>query len=124
MTAHLKEERPDSVIILAGGNDLPTSKKKPTSVVDITNHIIGIGVICARYNVSKVIISSVLPREEAYMQLRRKEVNDLWRNWCEINNFTFIENKNIILCKHILRDGVHLNNVGSDLLANNLGMYY
>ncbi len=71
VTAHLAEGRPDSVIILAGGNDLPTHKNNPTSVLDIANHIIDTGMICAGYN-AKVYISSVLPRQQAYMQTRRK----------------------------------------------------
>ncbi len=38
---------------------------------------------------------------------------------CKLLNFIFIENGNIVLKEHILRDGVHLNDSGSDLLANN-----
>ena len=68
---------------------------------------------------SKVFISSVLARQLAYLQSRRKELNDILRNLCLLHNFTFIENENIILKEHILKDGVHLNNNGTVLLARN-----
>ena len=116
---HLEEERPDSVIILAGGNDLPTSKKNPTPVSEIADHIIDMGLMCTRYHVSNIFISSVLPRSAAYMQARRNQLNKILRELCKAHGFTFIENENIVLKEHIWKDGVHLNNQGSDLLARN-----
>ena len=88
-------------------------------MLNIANDIIEVGVICKRYNVSNIFISSILPRQLAYLQGRRKELNDILRNLCTLHNFTFIDNDNIILRKHILNDGVHLNHNGSTLLARN-----
>ena len=122
---HLHEERPDAVIILAGGNDLPTKKRNPTSINGIANQIMDIALMCKKYSVTDICISSVLPREEAYMQLRRKDLNDVLKSLCEIYNFHFINNDigdgRIILSEHIDSDGVHLNPLGSELLAHKVG---
>ena len=121
MDTHLDEQRPESVILLAGGNDLWECARRinPTPVREIADHIIEAGKTCKRYNVENIYISSVLPRSSFYLQLKRKELNTILRDLCEENDFIFIDNKNIILSEHISNDGVHLNNVGSDLLANN-----
>ena len=81
--------------------------------------------MCKRYDVKDICVSSVLPREEAYMQLRRKDLNDTLRSLCDIYGFVFINNDvgddRIILSEHIDYDGVHLNTLGSELLATNFG---
>ena len=119
IVSHLEEERPDSVIILAGGNDLPTSRNNPLPVLRIANDIMEIGIACKKFNVSNIFISSVLPRQLVYLQKRRKELNGILRNLCIVHNFVFIDNENIILREHILKDGVHLNDSGTILLARN-----
>ena len=53
------------------------------------------------------------------MQSRRKKINDILRDKCKAHKFTFIENNDIVLSRHIRRDGVHLNVVGTEKLANN-----
>ena len=68
----------------------------------------------------RVAISSVLPRSSFYYQGYRQEINDLLRKECSKYGFHFIENKNIILKNHILKDGVHLNFTGTGLLRDNL----
>ena len=122
---HLFDERPDSVIILAGGNDLPTSRRSPTSLAVIANHVIDIALMCKKYEVTNICISSILPREDFFLQLRRKELNDILRSLCDIYDFIFIDNDRgedkIILSEHIDRDGVHLNTLGSEVLAHKFG---
>ena len=63
--------------------------------------------------------SAILPREQAYMQARRKTINDLLREGCRRENFRFIENKDILLQRHIRSDGVHLNKAGTYRLVKN-----
>ena len=63
VSTHLEEEQPDTVIIHAGGNDLPTRKNNPTPVLEIANHIIEAGQICASYDVDNIYISSVINRK-------------------------------------------------------------
>ena len=126
---HLHEERPDAAIILAGGNDLPTNRRKPTPIVDIANQVMDIAMMCKKYDVSDICVSSVLPRREGFMkgdmEIRRKELNVLLRSLCELYNFNFIDNDvgddRIIFSDHIDRDGVHLNDFGSEMLAHKFG---
>ena len=61
----------------------------------------------------------MLPRDQAYMQARRKRINDLLRLGCEKEHFTFIENKDIVIERHIRSDGVHLNKAGTFKLSKN-----
>ena len=124
IATHLSEERPDNVVILIGGNDLQTSRTNPTPVLQIANHILESALICKEYDVRNICVTSVLPREQAYMQLRRKDLNTLLRGLCLLHNFIFIDtdnnidrDKRIILSKHICGDGVHLNDCGTDLLS-------
>ena len=119
LATHLEEERPSTVVLQAGGNDLPTTRKNPTPVSEIANSIIEAGLMCRQYGVSRILISSVLPRAQAYMQGRRRELNDVLRILCEKHRFIFIENNDIILKEHICGDGVHLNDARSTLLARN-----
>ena len=42
------------------------------------------------------------------------------KEMCKEYNFTFIDNKNIVLRAHGHHDGVHLNHEGSEVLRDNL----
>ena len=114
---HLKNNKTDSVVILGGGNDLSSSAPPET----IAQTLINIGVDCSKANVptEKIRISSVLPRDDALLQMKRKQVNDILQRKCLEHNFTFIENKNIVLSRHIRSDGVHLNKSGTSRLVQN-----
>ena len=118
---HLYDERPDTVIILAGGNDLSTRKRDPSSIAVIASYVMDIALVCKKYEVRNICVSSVLPREDFYLQLRRKELNDILESLCELHDFTFIDTDRgvdkIVLSEHIDRDGVHLNSLGSEKLA-------
>ena len=114
---HLNEDEPDTVIIQVGGNDLPTRRDKPTPVVNIANDIIKTGLICRSKNVRNVLIGGVIVRKAQYMKERCKELNNALRGLCKIHNFTFIDNTKISV-DH-LYDGVHLNEDGTQILADN-----
>ena len=127
ISTHLDEEWPDIVVIQCGGNDLPTSRQNPKPILEIANHIMDIVEVCRTYNVKEIVVCSVLPREQAFLQLRRKELNDVLRDLCSVQNIHFLDNdrqkekeRNIVLSKHIDGDGVHLNGEGSDLLRDNI----
>ena len=110
----LEKERADVFILQAGGNDLHDA----TSPLALANDIIGAGKIAAEY-CSEVAISSILPRADFHLNLARWETNILLRGLCSSNNFTFIEH-DITVKKHLLKDGVHLNQTGTDLFSENL----
>ena len=116
-----KEENNDVIVFQAGANDLSSTTRKYNAVpvMTVANHIIESGRICAQTG-AKVCISSILPRSDFHLQLKRKELNDLLCGLCAANNFIFIDNSNIVLSKHILPDGVHLNEAGTYLFAGNL----
>ena len=118
--SHLKTSRPDSVIIVCGGNDFRASGKP--SADEISDSVIEIGMACLKANIppEHVRISSILPRDQDWFIDQREQVNDLLREKCKAKNFLFIDNGNIMISRHIKRDCVHLNNAGTVKLANNL----
>ena len=119
---HLSEVQPESVIIQTGGNDLPTSRSNPVPVNDIASEIIKSGLICREYGTKNIFISGVLTRRPQYMQIRCRELNVILQEQCKIHGFIFIDNSNIDT-SHLQHDGVHLANLGSDILANNYLFY-
>ncbi len=114
---HLATEKTDSVIVVGGGNDLSSSRSPETVAETLVN--IGVDCMNAGVPVEKIRISSILPREDAHQQGKRKKINDLLQQECKKRNFMFIANSNIVFSRHIRRDGVHLNKVGTEKLANN-----
>ena len=82
--------------------------------------VIASGTLCKDYGVEKVFISSFLPRQSAYYQGRRHNLNKMLSTECVAKGFIFIDNKNIELQQHISEDGVHLNVKGSSLLCKNI----
>ena len=115
---HMAEDKSDICVVLAGGNDLPGK----TPVPAIANSVIEAGIACKNAGASHVMISSVLPREDFYCQLKRHELNVLLKDLCIIHNFTFINSSNMSL-RDLCHDGVHLNQAGSDKLQSNFLMY-
>ena len=108
----LIEETPDVAIIHVGGNDLPTKKSNPSSIVDIAKSIIDTGILCLNYNVKDIFICGIIRRNVGYMEKRRVELNDLLKRSCKLHSFIFIDNDNIErTC--LARDNVHLNEEGS-----------
>ena len=119
VTTHLDEERPDCVILQGGGNDLSSDYRNADSLTKIANDIIDAAHECRRYHVKEIWISSVLPRSSAVYQGRRSQLNKILKDLCYLYDFKFIENENIVIRNHILKDGVHLNNEGTIQLARN-----
>ena len=111
----ITEVEPDAVVFQAGGNDLWTSK----SPLTLANDIVGAGKMAVKFG-AKVAISSILPRSDFHLNLKRWETNILISGLCLSNNITFIDNKEIIVQKHLLKDGVHLNKSGTQLFSSNI----
>ena len=110
---------PDGIII---GNDLPTPRYNPVPVADIANEIIETGLLCRRYGVQHIFISSVLLRRQFYQQQRCRDLNAFLRDLCVVHNFIFIDNANISV-EHLFTDGVHLTDQGSQILCDNYLFY-
>ena len=115
---HMKEDRPDTCVIVAGGNDLPDE----TPILQIANELIEAGITCKNHGATNVIISSVLPRSNSRCQSRREELNRLLVDLCVVHNFVYMDNWNMSV-QHLRSDGVHLNKFGDDVLLFNLLWY-
>ena len=121
MVPHLEDENPSSVVFIAGGNDLPNKDIPMDEVKEVANCLIEAGVRCrTHYGVENVYISSIMPRSNSEFQGNRHRLNKLLKVSCRENNFTFINNDNIVLKPHVHYDEVHLNDDGSRLLRENL----
>ena len=116
MPTHLNVDKPDTVVVTCGGNDLSSTASNEA----VIESLIEAGNVCKQYGVRDVFISSILPRESSHYQVKRRKCNDELRQRCLASGFTFIENNNIVLRKHVSSDGVHLNKGGSTLLCRNL----
>ena len=117
ISTHLEEERPDTIIIHAGGNDLPTSRENPLPVLDIANDLIEAAQTCKLSGATQIMVSSVLPRKAKYMNIRCGELNGILKNLCYLYDFTFIDHEGYITTKHLSKDGVHLSDEGTRQLA-------
>ena len=121
MDHHLMAEQPHSVMFICGGNDIPYSEVSPERIKSMANRLIDAGIRCKNnFGVTEVFISSILPRSNNEFQTNRFHLNNLLRELCLRNNFTFMENKGISVKSHLLPDGVHLNKRGTDVLCTNI----
>jgi lysophospholipase L1-like esterase len=118
---HLIDEKPQSVMFVAGGNDLPYQRASEKHIKEIANCLIKGGLRCRNeFGVEEVFISSILPRTNLEFQENRERLNNVLRNLCSENNFKFIENKGIVSDKHIGEDRVHLNKQGTTVFHLNI----
>ncbi len=120
LATHLEEEQPDTVYIIGGGNDIPRGENKQFPAVEIARHIEEMGRLCKQYGVTRVCISSIMPRTDFHVQLKIWEMNNVLKDMCLQNNFEFIENKNVVLSEHVWKDGVHFNNEGTNVFFDNI----
>ena len=115
--ADLADTKPESVIIQAGGNDLPTPRGNPVPVETIANGIMQAANMCSSYGVKNVYVAGVLTRKQYYMKERCENLNKILQDQCLLNGFYFIDNSAIDT--QFMYDGVHLNNEGSEMLCDN-----
>ena len=115
---HMKEDKPDTCVILAGGNDLLDR----TPVLEIANELVEAGITCKNLGATNVILSSVLPRSNPKCHAKRDELNRLLSDLCDVHSFVFMDNWNMSF-QHLKHDGVHLNKSGDNQLLFNLLWY-
>ena len=65
-----------------------------------------------------VFISSILVKKNPQLNPVIQRVNDQLRELCEINGFLFINN-DMITTDHHWRDGIHLQDIGANILSGN-----
>ena len=108
----LEDEQPDTCVINVGSNRLGNDN----SFV-IVDDIIKCIQQCRDFGVNRVLVSNITYRP-GYEELV-KEVNDLLDAKKLIHDFNLIYNDNI-KATHIWKDDLHLNNMGREILANNI----
>ena len=114
LQATLNEDKPDTIIICAGTNNL--TKKRYQTVEETTGEIIKIVESCHRGGVRRILVSSVTCRPTH--QNKVEKINELLQHYAGIYKFQYIDNSCIHAC-HIKSDGVHLKKEGIQFLATN-----
>ena len=119
VTPRILEEKPNIVIIHAGGNDLPVyNNEKAVPLLDIANHIADAGLVARRNGASDILISGVTTRKGNFLKKRCEALNGILTDLCKKHKFKFINNEGITDV-HLSHDGVHLNEKGTIELADN-----
>ena len=111
---HVIEEKPNAVLIQAGGNDLAEFN---SDINTVANDIIEIGIVAKKMGAKDIFIGGVPVRSRQYSNQKLNELNFALQSRCQEQNFIFIANTDLTV-QH-LSDGVHLNNMGTKILANN-----
>ena len=117
VTPRISDERPETVIIQGGGNDLRFINDS-VPVETIADHVIEAGMVAKRYNVSNILIGGVTTRKRREEKDRCEALNEVLLNLCREHGFIFIDNSDIE-DEHLYLDGVHLNDRGTKILADN-----
>ena len=122
ITPHLEYEKPEIVVINVGSNNISYNNPNMNPAV-LAQNIINIGNKCVYYGVEEVVISSIFVKDSIQLSAFIRKVND------ELHEFSliiyqrtliiYISNDNIIR-KYICGDGVHLLEVGTNILGGNI----
>ena len=110
--ASLAEDKPKTIIICAGTNNIT---KKQQSPEDTAKEITEIVQTCSRRGVKTIYVSLICRPSH---QKEINEINKLLRYYSGIYNFTLIDNEGIKE-EDLWKDKVHLNNKGIYSLACN-----
>ena len=109
----LINDKPDETVIHVGMNDIINQANHE----DIARSIINIGSDCKNNGVNKALISSILVKMNLNLTAIVRRVNDMLRDLCEKNGFSFICN-DVITTNYLWKNGVHLQDVGTHILSN------
>ena len=113
------KRNPDVVILHVGTNSLGTNKPAE----DIANEINDLAVDL-RNGENEVVVSAIIPRgDDLALNEKGKVVNQELKALCETNDLDFIDHQNIDETKHLNGSALHLNRMGTALLANNFTKY-
>ena len=114
--AYITNNQYEQPIIIS--NDINNQTKDRTNTEKQTGDIINIGKSCIDLGVKEVVISSILPKKNIAFTRLMRQVNDSLREQCVLNGFGFISNDNISRT-HLWKDGIHLEDLGTNILAGN-----
>ena len=114
----LHGDHSDVVLLHTGSNDINNQTKDRVNIEKLTWDIINIGKCCIDLDMKEVVISSILPKRNIALTRLTRQVNDSLREQCVLNGFGFISNDNISRT-HLWKDGIHLEDLGTNILAGN-----
>ena len=109
----LIDDKPDTIVIHVGTNDILNHANHE----DIARSIISTGLDCKSNGANEVLISSILVKKNPNLNAIVRRVNDMLRDLCEKNGFSFICN-DAITTNYLWKDGVHLQDMGTHILSN------
>ena len=118
----LVDETPQAVVIHIVSNDITESKIKQINLDDLAEKIIDIGLKCRSYGVRNIAISSILVRSSIRLNQIILKVNNILKVLCATNGLNFICNDEIGR-EMVWKDGLHLTNDGTAMLADNFTKY-
>ena len=107
------EQKPDSITLHTGTNDLKTIDAPE----EITMGIPNLAMTC-KTGTNSVFISGIVPRSDKLNE-KASKVNNLLRHECNVRNICFTDNKHISPRFHCSRSGLHLNYYGTRKLQEN-----
>ena len=87
----LHEDQLDGIIFYGGKNDITHNKLHTTRPHDLASKIIDIGNVCKSFGITKIAISSILPRKDQECQKRIDETNNYLKDFCGFYGFSFID---------------------------------
>ena len=113
------ERKPNLILLHSGTNDLTLKiDGKEKTEVQIAEEIINLAKSISDNGI-EVIISGLITRGDRY-ESKRKKVNFVLQDLCSQNGLAFLEHSNIHANKHLNRSQIHLNQLGDNILGNNL----
>ena len=118
----LVDETPQAVVIHIGSNDITESKIKQINLDDLAQKINDIGLKCTSYRVRNIAISSILVRNSIRLNQIILKINNILKVLRASNGLNFICNDEIGR-EVVWKDGLHLTNDGTAMLADNFTKY-
>ena len=111
----LNDVTPDVLILHIGCNDIGN---KQLTENEIAKWIVKIGRQGKESNLRDVFISSLMRRAQKRLNDKVIAVNNILKHVCKLNRLGFIDDTNIC-AENLFEDGLHLNDDGKVILANN-----
>ena len=117
----LLKDKPDSIIIHAGTNDVHGRNSENLSAESVACELIRTGVKARNAGVQNIMISALLPINDIKANEKALEINSHLRDHCKAYNFVYVDNSNMTTGD--LYDAVHLTREGRVVLVDNFAFY-
>ena len=109
----LVDDKPDVIVIQVVTNDFLNHANHE----NIAHSIVNIGLGCKNNGFNEVLIWSILVKKNPNLTAIVRRVNDMLRDLCETNGFSFICD-DVIIINYLWKDGVLLQDMGTHILSN------